>query len=138
MQRRPDIDAAVAGAVAAVPAGAGRVLVVVGERGRGRTHAARAAARHAALAGLRVLALHPGDTPLDVPFAAVERLLQDAGGLPDAGAPAPDATVQAVHRLVRRLAGERPLALVVDDLDALDAASVRCVEHLAAAAADLA
>src|SRR3954471_8521076 len=153
MARPQDIDAQVTTAIDRVVAGTGQVVVVVGERGAGRTRTAFTAEARAHLAGLRVLAFHTGGVAVGVPFEVVTELLGElAGGPADderfAGAAAdawdlvngrtvpqgPEATnrmIHAVRWLVRRLTEAGPLALVVDDLDVADEESVRCLEYVA-------
>src|SRR4051812_12685197 len=79
-----ETDAVIAAAVAEVALGSSRVVVVVGERGAGRTRAAFTAEARAHLAGLRVLAFHTGGVAVGVPFEVVAELLRElAGGPPD-------------------------------------------------------
>lgn len=143
----------VAEAVGAAASGSGRVVVVVGERGSGRSRCAAAAARAAGEAGLRVLQAHTGGVAVGVPFEVLTDVFAELAGTPAgderfAGAaaeawplvtgraiPGPpeerDRMVHALHWLVRRLAAERPLALIVDDADVADQETVRCLEYIA-------
>src|SRR3954454_16559147 len=121
-----DTDAVIAAAIDRAAAGQGQVVVVVGERGAGRTRATYAAEARAHLAGMRTFASHPGGIAVGVPFEVVAELFGDlAGGSADderfAGAAAPawrlvngsalpdgpdeaNRMIHAVHWLVRRLA----------------------------------
>src|SRR3954447_24020474 len=126
--RRPDIDAVLPGTVDGVLAGSGRVLVVVGRRGSGRTRWALGAERRAGMAGLRVLAARTGGVSARVPFEVIAGPMAELAGLPAdhphfAGVAAPawplvsgqalpqgpvarDRMTLAVHWLVRRLSLE--------------------------------
>src|SRR4051812_20945859 len=77
-----DTDAVIAAAIDRVAAGDGQVVVVVGERGAGRTRAAYAAEARAHLAGLRIFAVHTCGVAVGVPFEVVAELFGDLAGGP--------------------------------------------------------
>src|SRR4051812_15728851 len=89
-----DTDAVISAAIDRAAAGQGEVVVVVGERGAGRTRAAYTAEARAHLAGMRTFASHPGGVAVGVPFEVVAELFGDLAGVPAgderfAGAAAP-------------------------------------------------
>jgi DNA-binding CsgD family transcriptional regulator len=143
--------------VAAVGGGAGRLLVIEGEAGMGKTRllsVTRAAAR---AAGLEVLAARAGELEQDFAFGVVRQLFEPlldrasaeeradltagAAGLalplfqqPTAGEDAADSSFAMLHGLywlAANLALRRPALLAIDDLHWADAASLRWVAYLA-------
>jgi DNA-binding SARP family transcriptional activator len=161
---RDDQLAALDGVLAAARGGRGRVVLVAGEPGIGKTRLAEEAARRAAAAGMQVAwgRCHEGDgAPALWPWAQVVRqlaaelapgqlaamlgpsaarlgqLLPELAG-PDGPAPVADLGAarfqlnQAVAGLLRRLAGDRPLLVVVDDLHWADVPSLSLLAFLAA------
>jgi DNA-binding SARP family transcriptional activator len=161
---RDDQLAALDGVLAAARGGRGRVVLVAGEPGIGKTRLAEEAARRAAAAGMQVAwgRCHEGDgAPALWPWAQVVRqlaaelvpgqlaamlgpsaarlgqLLPELAG-PDGPTPVADLGAarfqlnQAVAGLLRRLAGDRPLLVVVDDLHWADVPSLSLLAFLAA------
>src|SRR5580693_8018430 len=161
---RDDQLAALEGVLAGARNGRGRVVLVAGEPGIGKTRLAEEAARRAAAAGIQVAwgRCHEGDgAPALWPWAQVVRqltaelapgqlaamlgpsaarlgqLLPELAG-PDGPAPVADLGAarfqlnQAVAGLLRRLAGDRPLLVVVDDLHWADVPSLSLLAFLAA------
>jgi DNA-binding SARP family transcriptional activator len=163
---RDDQLAALDGVLAGARGGRGRVALVAGEPGIGKTRLAEEAARRAAAAGMGVAwgRCHEGDgAPAFWPWAQVVRQLAAELGpgqlaavlgpsaawlgqlLPELAETAPPAGPrpvadlgaarfqlnQAVTGLLRRLAGDRPLLVVVDDLHWADVPSLSLLEFLA-------
>jgi DNA-binding CsgD family transcriptional regulator len=135
-------------------AGEGRVAVVLGEPGIGKTALLRETCAHAERAGLRVLAGRAAEHEHDVPFGLIVDALDDhvaalgarrveslgvdaelAAVFPALGAGAAVTSERwryhrAIRALVDMLGRERPVALVLDDLHWADDASVELVLHL--------
>ena len=146
--------------------GRGRVVLVAGEPGIGKTRLAEEAAQRAAAAGMSVAwgRCHEGDgAPALWPWAQVVRqlaadlapgqlsgllgplagrlgqLLPELAETPPPARPQPVADLgaarfqlnQAVAGLLRRLAGARPLLVVVDDLHWADVPSLSLLAFLA-------
>ena len=163
---RDDQLAALDGVLAGARGGRGRVVLVAGEPGIGKTRLAEEAARRGAAAGMQVAwgRCHEGDgAPALWPWAQVVRQLADELGpgqlaallgpsaawlgqlMPELAGPArpagplPVADLgaarfqlnQAVAGLLRRLAGTRPLLVVVDDLHWADVPSLSLLAFLA-------
>jgi DNA-binding SARP family transcriptional activator len=163
---RDDHLAALDAILAGARGGRGRVALVAGEPGIGKTRLAEEAARRAAGAGMQVAwgRCHERDgAPALWPWAQVVRQLaaelapgqlaamlgpsaawlgqlmpELAGPAPPAGAlPVADLAAarfqlnQAVAGLLRRLAGTRPLLVVVDDLHWADVPSLSLLAFLA-------
>jgi DNA-binding CsgD family transcriptional regulator len=125
-----------------VPDGA-RALVIEGEAGAGKTSIWEAALAGTARGGLRLLAARPAETEASFAYAALGDLLSehsdDVAALParqrralevallmdDANGEPPDQHSVALGLLgvLRRLAGEGPVVLAVDDVQWLDAPS---------------
>jgi len=154
LERAAELEA-VASVAAGAAAGEGRVLVVEGPAGIGKSRLMLAVRGEAEAAGLRVLAARGSElegafgfgvvrqlfeTALVDPGAA-ERLLAGAAAaarpvvstVVDDGAPG-DVSFAALHGLywlAVNMAGERPLALLVDDLHWCDRPSLRFLAYLA-------
>ena len=141
--------------------GAGGVVVIEAAAGLGKSVLLDHAAGRVAEAGGRVRHAAPGPGERQFPFGVVRallepplceaplderaRLLRGAAGpagelLSDGVAPDPGATVALAHSvlwLCSALAERRPLALVVDDAQWSDRASLEVLSYLARRAADL-
>ncbi|MCU0306868.1 MAG: AAA family ATPase [Thermoleophilia bacterium] len=138
--------------LAALRAGRGGVLAVTGEPGIGKTRLLGELAGLAEASGLLALSGRAAELERDVPFAALADALDDfvaarpprdladladdlVGVLPCLGVPPPggDARLRA-HRALRtllgRLGSERPLVLMLDDLQWADPGTIRAVAHL--------
>ena len=147
-----------AGAVAAVPAGQGGTVFVLGEAGIGKSRLAREAVMLGRRLGLTVLVGRAVETATPVPFRPLTEALMSAarqGGLPEGGDLEPfrgalgrlvpawrgaveevadDSTVmlgEAVLRLLNALAGRAGCLLVLEDLHWADAETLAVVEYLA-------
>jgi DNA-binding CsgD family transcriptional regulator len=149
---------ALAGAVAEVRGGGARTIGLFGEPGIGKSALLAEAARQAEEAGLLVLVGRAAEHERDVPFSLVVDALDDqvasmaadrveaagtelaavlpgaAGGPPGGELPAGPAERFRYHRALRALlellGRERPFALLLDDLQWADEASVELVLHL--------
>lgn len=147
-----------------VLAGRGRLVVVEGAAGTGKTALAAAACRMAAEVRLRVLRARGSELEHEFPFGVMrqllepivttatarecERLLAGAAGpaewvlAPDPTAPAERgaagfAALNGIHWLAVNLASDQPLMLVVDDAHWADASSLRALNFLAHRISDL-
>ncbi|GKQ38924.1 AAA family ATPase [Streptomyces sp. A012304] len=126
LRERGDALALLAAEVERVRAGSGRLVLLRGATGTGRSAVLEAAAAHAADRGLRVLRARCSPEDTAVPFSAVLHLLGPvpefadvAPGLDDRGSAA------RLWRLLRSYADEAPLLVAVDDVHLADAASRR-------------
>ncbi|MBI5106124.1 MAG: ATP-binding protein, partial [Solirubrobacterales bacterium] len=144
--------------VARAAAGEGRLALIEGPAGIGKSRLLAEARRQAADAGMLVLAARAGELEREFPFGAVRQLLE--GELADearrarllsgaaagaaavfgdvaqqpAGPEPEDASFAALHGLfwlVLNLAAERPVLLAVDDLHWCDRPSLRFIAYLA-------
>jgi DNA-binding CsgD family transcriptional regulator/tetratricopeptide (TPR) repeat protein len=147
--------AVVGGLVAQAAGGDGRVALIEGPPGIGKTSLVTAAARLAADAGMRGLSARGGPMERAFPFgvvrqlfepvlaagsgkggevfagpaARVERLLAGGGG-PAADGGGPFAVYHGLYWLAVNLSGAGALALLVDDLQWCDPPSLAAVEYL--------
>ncbi|MFF3861525.1 AAA family ATPase [Streptomyces sp. NPDC002209] len=106
--------------------GTGRLVLLQGAAGTGRTSVLETAVRDAEDVGLRVLWARCSPEDTGVPFASVLQLL---GPVPDFTDLAPDGddrgSAARLWRLLRAHAAEGPLLVAVDDVHLADAASRR-------------
>lgn len=150
--------AALAAAAAATRAGDGRVVVVRGVAGIGKTTLLRAARAAAAQEGLLTLSARGVELEREFAFGAVRQLLERAAregavelfdgpaalaaplfgvGTPRGAPVAPTtdeagfAVVHGLYWLTANLARRRPLALIVDDVQWVDASSLRFLAYVA-------
>jgi DNA-binding CsgD family transcriptional regulator len=162
LQRRAETRA-IADAVKAAASGSGRVLLVEGEAGIGKTALLELLVRHAESRGMLVEAARGGRLEREFPFAIPRRLfetnlarrrdaerqdlLAGAAGAAAAvlgvdGPPRADVDLlRALHGLYwlcANLAEQQPLALVVDDAHWADAESWQWLAYMTNRAADLA
>lgn len=130
--------------------GRGRVLVIEGEAGIGKTSLLEFAAEQAAMAGLRVFRARASDLEQGFAFGVVRQLLEREvsddpglltgraalaapalGGDADAGvAPTSEGSLYGLYWLVAALAEATPLAVVIDDLHWADQESVSFLRFL--------
>ncbi|MET9604157.1 AAA family ATPase [Streptomyces sp. NPDC006512] len=106
--------------------GSGRLVLLQGATGTGRSSVLESAVRDAAGRGLRVLRARCSPEDTAVPFATVLQLL---GPVPDFSELGPDrddrGSAARLWRLLRAYAAEGPLLLAVDDVHLADAPSRR-------------
>jgi DNA-binding CsgD family transcriptional regulator len=159
VERRDEL-ASIAEAVAGAAAGAGCSLLIEGSPGVGKTCLADLAASRAADAGMLVLRAAGAALEQDLSWGVVrsalgpqfadpadaERLLQGAAAaaapLFTSAAPPSEgdrigAVLHGLYWLLSDLAGERPVALIIDDAHWADAPSARWLAHLAARVGEL-
>jgi DNA-binding CsgD family transcriptional regulator len=143
--------------------GHGRIVLVEGPPGIGKTALVGSARTRAAVAGFEVLTARGGELETDFAFGVVRQLFDRrvarsspderealfsgaaslAAGLfsvGEAGAPPPEdrfALLHGLYWLAAALAGERPLALIVDDAHWADEPSLEWLEYLARRIEDL-
>ncbi|MEU0675320.1 AAA family ATPase [Streptomyces sp. NPDC006172] len=107
-------------------AGSGRLVLLRGATGTGRSAVLEAAAAHAAGRGLRVLRARCSPEDTGVPFSAVLHLL---GPVPEFADMSPDAddrgSAARLWRVLCAYAARSPLLVAVDDVHLADAASRR-------------
>ncbi|MCQ9183154.1 AAA family ATPase [Streptomyces sp. IBSBF 2953] len=126
LRERDDAHALLAAEVERARAGSGRLVLLRGATGTGRSAALEAATAHANRVGLRVLRARcsPEDTAL--PFSSVLHLL---GPVPEFADVAPGGedrgSAARLWRLLRSYADRGPLMMAVDDVHLADEASRR-------------
>jgi DNA-binding SARP family transcriptional activator len=120
-------------------AGRGRLFVVVGDAGTGKTRLADELASSAKQRGTRILwgrGWAGGGAPAYWPWT---QALRDS--LPDASSDEPEGQFrffEAVTETLRALADEQPLLVVLDDLHAADEGSILLLEFVATALPEMA
>ena len=130
----------IAGLVTDLLAGTGRVAVVEGPPGIGKTSLVAALKLSAGHHGLRLLSTRGTELAKDVSFGAIGTLLAGVPGSTDAEPErAPDTTrtgdfamLRILFESVVRAAGDAGLVLIVDDCHWLDSPSLRFLAFLAA------
>ena len=159
LERESELEALRA-TIEAAAEGGGRVVVIEGAAGIGKTSLLRAARTHAADCGLRVLAARGGELERTFPFGVVRQLFEPvvahasanelewafqghaalAGPLLGAGGSAQSddrggehafAVVHGLYWLAANLSERNPLLLSVDDLQWSDVDSLRWLAYLA-------
>ncbi|MFC9061500.1 ATP-binding protein, partial [Streptomyces sp. NPDC057074] len=126
LRERDDAHALLAAEIERARAGTGRLVLLRGASGTGRTAVLETAARHAADRGLRVLRVRCSPEDTAVPFSAVLHLLGPVPEFTDV-APGDDDRGSAARlwRLLRSYAAEGPLLVAVDDVHLADEPSRR-------------
>ncbi|CAL9533175.1 hypothetical protein SUDANB145_04067 [Streptomyces sp. enrichment culture] len=123
---RDDAHALIAAATERARAGTGRLVLLRGATGTGRTAVLEAAAEHAEARGLKVLRVHCSPQDSDVPFSAVRECLSH---VPDFAEPDPGRddreTAVRLWRCLCAYAAESPVMVTVDDVHLADSASRR-------------
>ncbi|MER5434612.1 LuxR family transcriptional regulator [Streptomyces sp. NPDC002588] len=127
LRERDDTQALLAAEVERARAGAGRLVLLRGATGTGRSAVLEAAAAHAAARGLRVLRARCSPEDFSVPFSAVLQLLGPVPEFTGEVAPGEDDRGSAARlwRLLRSQTTEGPVLMAVDDVDLADDASRR-------------
>ncbi|MFI7499232.1 AAA family ATPase [Streptomyces sp. NPDC049687] len=133
LRERDDAHALLAAEVERARAGAGRLVLLRGATGTGRSALLEAAVTHAACRGLRVLRARCSPEDTSVPFSSILHLLDPVPefsgdvepGLDDRGSAA------RLWRLLRSYAAEGPVLLAVDDVELADEASRRWLTEAA-------
>ncbi|MEV2234718.1 AAA family ATPase [Streptomyces phaeochromogenes] len=131
-ERREELELVAAEAERA-RAGAGRLVLLRGATGTGRTALLEAAAEQAEAAGMRVLRARCSPDHTSVPFGAVFQLLAHGPGFDSAAGEEPDPPGTPPHRgrparlwrLLRSYAADVPLLVAVDDVHLADESSRR-------------
>jgi len=134
LERGQELDA-IDTRLAAARAGNGGVLAIEAAAGLGKTRLLEAARTRAGADGMRVLAASGSDLEQAFTFGVVRQLWESA--VDAAGADPLFAVANALYRAVGDVAADTPVAVVVDDAQWADAASLRCLAYLARRAGDL-
>jgi DNA-binding SARP family transcriptional activator/nucleoside-triphosphatase THEP1 len=125
-----------------VAEGQERWLLLTGPAGIGKTRLAEETARRARLRGARIVWSSCPDDEGTPTWWPLRPLVRDLGGdvdavfLPPAGTDADTVRFQVYEKLSAQLidaAAQRPLVVVIDDVQWLDAASARCLAFVARA-----
>ncbi|MGW5042489.1 AAA family ATPase [Streptomyces parvulus] len=132
LRERDDADALLAAEIERARAGFGRLVLLRGASGTGRTAVLETAVRHAADRGLRVLRARCSPEDTAVPFSTVLHLLGPVPEFTDV-APGEDDRGSAARlwRLLRSYAAEGPLLVAVDDVHLADEPSRRWLTEAA-------
>jgi DNA-binding CsgD family transcriptional regulator/tetratricopeptide (TPR) repeat protein len=101
-------------------------VVVIGTAGVGKTRLATDALQMAAAGGLATSAIRATRSASDIPFAALAPLLPEI----DLPTEASTALFRAAREVIDARRGDGPFALMVDDAQELDDASVALLDHL--------
>ena len=160
LEREADLEE-LRGAIAIVDGGGGRLVIIEGAAGAGKSRLLAAAVELASAKGLRVLQASGSELERDFSFGTVRQLLEPpvvaaspavrqrllAGAaapaswvLAPAGDEQPDAqlvTLHALYWLAANLAEQAPLLIAVEDLHWVDGASARALAYLARRLADV-
>lgn len=123
---RDDAFALLASETERARAGSGRLVLLRGATGTGRTAVLEAASAHAADRGLRVLWVRCSPEDTTVPFSSVLHLLGQVPEFADLALGGDDrGNADRLWRLLRSYAAEGPVVVAVDDAHLADAASRR-------------
>ncbi|WP_405967564.1 AAA family ATPase [Streptomyces sp. NBC_00015] len=126
LREREDAHALLTAEAERARAGGGRLVLLRGATGTGRSAVLEAAAAHATHLGLRVLRARCSPDDIALPFSSVLHLLGSVPEFADVG-PGDDDRGSAARlwRLLRSYADESPLMVAVDDVHLADEASRR-------------
>ncbi|GAA4807874.1 helix-turn-helix transcriptional regulator [Streptomyces ziwulingensis] len=126
LRERDDAHALLAAETERARAGAGRLVLLRGATGTGRTAVLEAAAAYAEARGLKVLRARCSADDTEVPLATARQLL---GAVPEFADSAPGddqrGSAARLWRLLRAYAAQTPLLVAVDDVHLADGASRR-------------
>ncbi|MGW2048834.1 AAA family ATPase [Streptomyces sp. NPDC001858] len=126
LREREDASALLAAEAERARAGAGRLVLLRGATGTGRSAVLEAAAVHATRLGLRVLRARCSPDDTELPFSAVLHLLGPVPEFADFSPSGEDrGSAARLWRLLRSYADEAPLMVAVDDVHLADEASRR-------------
>ena len=125
-RERTELDAA----VATLAGGAGRLVVLRGEPGIGKSRLLAYLAEQAGAAGAAVLAARASEFEADLPYALFGEALGDVPGAGSAGGADRHRTHRALRDALARRAAVRPLVLVLDDVHWADPASADALAAL--------
>ncbi|MET8163969.1 AAA family ATPase [Streptomyces sp. NPDC005329] len=126
LREREDAHALFTAEAERARAGGGRLVLLRGATGTGRSAVLEAAAAHATHLGMRVLRARCSPDDIALPFSSVLHLLGSVPEFADVG-PGDDDRGSAARlwRLLRSYADETPLMVAVDDVHLADEASRR-------------
>ncbi|MFJ7232371.1 AAA family ATPase [Streptomyces tendae] len=132
LRERDDAHALLAAEIERARVGTGRLVLLRGATGTGRTAVLETAARHAEDRGLRVLRVRCSPEDTSVPFAMVLHLLGPVPEFTDM-APGGDDRGSAARlwRLLRAYAADGPVLVAVDDVHLADESSRRWLTEAA-------
>ncbi|TDT32152.1 regulatory LuxR family protein [Streptomyces sp. BK208] len=132
LRERDDAHALLAAEIERARAGTGRLVLLRGAGGTGRTSALETAARHAEDRGLRVLRVRCSPEDTSVPFSMVLHLL---GPVPEFADMTPGGddrgSAARLWRLLRSYADQGPVVVAVDDVHLADDSSRRWLAEAA-------
>ncbi|MDR3081961.1 MAG: ATP-binding protein, partial [Streptomyces sp.] len=119
-------------AVGKLARGHGRVIVLSGEAGIGKTTLLRHAGELGRAAGVHVLRANANVLEREFAFGVARQLLPELdGAMLQTRTEAPFEAIQALFARIGELAAAGPVLLVVDDLQWADAASLRFLNYVA-------
>ncbi|MFD9907001.1 AAA family ATPase [Streptomyces sp. NPDC059063] len=119
-------------AIGELAEGGGRVIVLSGEAGIGRTTLLRHAGELGRAAGVRVLTANASALEREFAYGVARQLLAEVDGAAlTTRAGAPIEAIQALFARIGEIAAAGPVLLVVDDLQWADAASLRFLNYVA-------
>ncbi|MFI1757377.1 AAA family ATPase [Streptomyces sp. NPDC020571] len=132
LRERDDAHALLAAEIERARAGTGRLVLLRGATGTGRTAVLETAARHAEDRGLRVLRVRCSPEDTTVPFAMVFHLLGPVPEFTDMTPGGDDrGSAARLWRLLRSYAAEGPVLVAVDDVHLADDSSRRWLTEAA-------
>ncbi len=153
LERQSELEA-LSSLSAAALSGSGGTGLIEAPAGAGKSALLSAAAARAAACGLQVLRARGSELEQEFPFGIVRQLFEpalgslspsrrdealagaaavavDAHDVDRESAPTSFAVLHGLHQLTTRLADQRPLLLVVDDIHWADGSSLRALTYLA-------
>ncbi|OWA05209.1 helix-turn-helix transcriptional regulator [Streptomyces sp. CS113] len=132
LRERDDAHTLLAAEIERARAGTGRLVLLRGATGTGRTAVLETAARHAEDRGLRVLRVRCSPEDTSVPFAMVLHLLGPVPEFTDTTPGSDDrGSAARLWRLLRGYAADGPVLVAVDDVHLADDSSRRWLTEAA-------